>query len=79
MKSSSRRKCEKTTSLQMFVLDALIHVFVLLMILSVFFYTVIRGTIKKNLENQGKNVQFVNLSESLQKDIELLSLEGFFN
>ena len=33
--------------------------------------------ILKNLENQGKNVQFMNLSESLQKDIELLSLEGF--
>ena len=35
--------------------------------------------LKKNLENQGKNVQFMNLSESLQKDIELLSLEGFIN
>ena len=34
---------------------------------------------KNNLENQGKNVQFMNLSESLQKDIELLSLEGFIN
>ena len=33
--------------------------------------------LKTNLENQGKNVQFMNLSESLQKDIELLSLEGF--
>ncbi len=35
--------------------------------------------LKKNLENQGKNVQFMNLSESLQKDIKLLSLEGFIN
>ena len=35
--------------------------------------------LKNNLENQGKNVQFMNLSESLQKDIELLSLEGFIN
>ena len=35
--------------------------------------------LKKNLDNQGKNVQFMNLSESLQKDIELLSLEGFIN
>ena len=35
--------------------------------------------LKKNLENQGKDVQFMNLSESLQKDIELLSLEGFIN
>ena len=35
--------------------------------------------LKKNLENQGKNVQFMNLSESLKKDIELLSLEGFIN
>ena len=35
--------------------------------------------LKKNLENQEKNVQFMNLPESLQKDIELLSLEGFFN
>ena len=35
--------------------------------------------LKKNLDNQGKNVQFMNLPESLQKDIELLSLEGFFN
>ena len=35
--------------------------------------------LKKNFENQGKNVQFMNLSESLQKDIELLSLEGFIN
>ena len=35
--------------------------------------------LKKNLENQGKNVQFMNLPESLQKDIELLSLEGFIN
>ena len=34
--------------------------------------------LKKNLDNQGKNVQFMNLSESLKKDIELLSLEGFF-
>ena len=34
--------------------------------------------LKNNLENQGKNVHFMNLSESLQKDIELLSLEGFF-
>ena len=34
--------------------------------------------LKKNLDNQGKNVQFMNLSESLQKEIELLSLEGFF-
>ena len=34
--------------------------------------------LKKNFDNQGKNVQFMNLSESLQKDIELLSLEGFF-
>ena len=33
--------------------------------------------LKKNLE--GKNMQFMNLSESLQKDIELLSLEGFIN
>ena len=35
--------------------------------------------LKNNFENQGKNVQFMNLSESLQKDIELLSLEGFIN
>ena len=35
--------------------------------------------LKNNLENQGNNVQFMNLSESLQKDIELLSLEGFIN
>ena len=35
--------------------------------------------LKNNLENQGKNVHFMNLSESLQKDIELLSLEGFIN
>ena len=35
--------------------------------------------LKKSLENQGKNVQFMNLLESLQKDIELLSLEGFIN
>ena len=35
--------------------------------------------LEKNLENQGKNLQFMNLSETLQKDIELLSLEGFFN
>ncbi len=35
--------------------------------------------LKKNLDNQGKNLQFMNLPESLQKDIELLSLEGFFN
>ena len=35
--------------------------------------------LKNNLENQGKNVQFMNLSESLQKDIEILSLEGFIN
>ena len=35
--------------------------------------------LKKNLEIQGKNVQFMNLPESLQKDIELLSLEGFIN
>ena len=35
--------------------------------------------LKKNLDNHGKNVQFMNLPESLQKDIELLSLEGFFN
>ena len=35
--------------------------------------------LKKNLENQGKNLQFMNLSESLQNDIELLSLEGFIN
>ena len=35
--------------------------------------------LKNNLENQGKNVQFMNLSESLQKNIELLSLEGFIN
>ena len=35
--------------------------------------------LKNNFENQGKNVQFLNLSESLQKDIELLSLEGFIN
>ena len=35
--------------------------------------------LKNNLENQGKNVHFINLSESLQKDIELLSLEGFIN
>ena len=35
--------------------------------------------LKNNLDNQGKNVQFMNLPESLQKDIELLSLEGFFN
>ena len=35
--------------------------------------------LKKNLENQGKNVQFMNLSESLKKDIELLSFEGFIN
>ena len=34
--------------------------------------------LKKNLDNQGKNVQFMNLPESLQKNIELLSLEGFF-
>ena len=34
--------------------------------------------LKKNLDNQGKNVQFMNLSQSLKKDIELLSLEGFF-
>ena len=34
--------------------------------------------LKKNNDNQGKNVQFINLSESLKKDIELLSLEGFF-
>ena len=34
--------------------------------------------LKKNFDNQGKNVQFMNLSESLQKEIELLSLEGFF-
>ena len=35
--------------------------------------------LKNNLENQGKNVHFMNFSESLQKDIELLSLEGFIN
>ena len=35
--------------------------------------------LKNFFENQGKNVQFMNLSESLQKDIELLSLEGFIN
>ena len=34
---------------------------------------------KNNLENQGKVMQFMNLSESLQKDIEILSLEGFIN
>ncbi|MEC8186714.1 MAG: STAS domain-containing protein [SAR324 cluster bacterium] len=34
--------------------------------------------LKKNLDNQGKNVQFMNLSQSLKKNIELLSLEGFF-
>ena len=35
--------------------------------------------LKNYLENQGKIMQFMNLSESLQKDIELLSLEGFIN
>ena len=35
--------------------------------------------LKNNLENQGKVMQFMNLSESLQKDIEILSLEGFIN
>ena len=34
--------------------------------------------LKKNLGNQGKNVNFINLSESIQKNIKLLSLEGFF-
>ena len=35
--------------------------------------------LKNNLENQGKVMQFMDLSESLQKDIEILSLEGFIN
>ena len=35
--------------------------------------------LKNYIENQGKIMQFMNLSESLQKDIELLSLEGFIN
>ena len=35
--------------------------------------------LKKNLGNLGGNVNFINLPESLKKDIELLSLEGFIN
>ena len=34
---------------------------------------------KINLEKQEKSIQFINLSESLKKDIDLLSLEGFFD
>ena len=35
--------------------------------------------LKKNLGDLGGNVNFINLPESLKKDIELLSLEGFIN
>ena len=35
--------------------------------------------LKNNLSNLGGNVNFINLPESLKKDIELLSLEGFIN
>ena len=35
--------------------------------------------LKKNLGNLGGNLNFINLPESLKKDIELLSLEGFIN
>ena len=35
--------------------------------------------LKKNLGNLGGNVNFINIPESLKKDIELLSLEGFIN
>jgi anti-anti-sigma regulatory factor len=34
---------------------------------------------KINLEKQEKSVHFINLSESLKKDIDLLSLEYFFD
>ena len=34
---------------------------------------------KINLEKQDKSIHFINLSETLKKDINLLSLEGFFD
>ena len=34
---------------------------------------------KINLEKQDKSIHFMNLSETLKKDIDLLSLEGFFD
>ena len=34
---------------------------------------------KIDFEKQDKSVQFINLADSLKKNIELLSLEGFFD
>ena len=34
---------------------------------------------KIDFEKKDKNVHFINFSDSLRKDIELLSLEGFFD
>ena len=34
---------------------------------------------KIDVEKQDKSVQFINLADSLKKNIELLSLEGFFD
>ncbi len=49
------RKCQNITATENYVLDTVFHIFILLTILSIFFFTVISHTIRRSLQNEISN------------------------